>query len=1045
MNEPSEHTDGCADRTKGPSMNEEVNSPAGDGGEDRTAILRAIEHATHLLPSQGPLTVFVHHNTLHAFEELPFDEGVRRGGELYGCEPYLPEPRYWAKLDAGRIRPEDIDVVLSEQLAGAADERPGGLSSRFDIRRARLSLRMEPATSQELRWIEGETEALTRFADDVDPARAREMVARTRRWVGDDAVAASRVSGDAIAECLAGVDSVRRASLTEEEWTELTLRLLLRLAREQAGRFVGTARGGGLETTLRPRDLLCTAGARDPDALVHDVLIPFCAAFLDQGLSSWSMPGRESGFLRSFARIYGRTSFVSPAWLRPLPSRMPPLDGAADAILDSILGSLRALGVPRSSWESFLVQTVLALRGWAGMLWQVESQAEWLPERAPAGALLEFVCIRLVLDRLAAEHVARHDLRSGCSREELVCVVPREEAPPRIENLAFTAFSLAQRLGWSVDRLARRSDEEWDDLFREIEAFGGIDRRQVFHLAFERQYLRAALSAVYARAHTGGRRGPERPSFQIVCCIDEREESFRRAIEEVDTECETLGVAGFFGVAMYYRGATEAHFRPLCPVSVTPEHSIVEEPAYSFLELSRRRRTGQRRFGRLSHGFNVGSRTLWGGLFAGLGGAAAAVPLVGRILFPRSVAILRRVFGRLSNPPRTDLVLEAGVYSEAGVPAPIGYTSEEMAGVVGGTLRAMGLTPAHGFSSVVVVCGHGSASLNNPQEAAHDCGACGGGRGGPNARAFARMANDPKVRAILASQGFAIPEGVRFVGAYHNTCDDSLTWYDLDDLPRPSRPAFEHARAVLERARAKNARERCRRFESAPLTLDEAGALRHVEGRAEDLSQTRPEYGHATNALCLVGRREWSKGLFLDRRAFLTSYDPGQDDPRGTILEGLLRAVVPVCAGINLEYYFSYVDPTGYGCGTKLPHNISCLLGVMDGARSDLRTGLPWQMVEIHEPYRLLFVVETTEEVALRIFRENPPIARLVDGEWVHFAILDPQTRMVRRYRQGGFQVPEDLEEDLPTVPSSLAWYGGKRDHLGFARIEEGGEPWTRS
>ena len=37
----------------------------------------------------------------------------------------------------------------------------------------------------------------------------------------------------------------------------------------------------------------------------------------------------------------------------------------------------------------------------------------------------------------------------------------------------------------------------------------------------------------------------------------------------------------------------------------------------------------------------------------------------------------------------------------------------------------------------------------------------------------------------------------------------------------------------------------------------------------------------------------------------------------------------------------------------------------MDGAASDLRPGLPWQMVEIHEPMRILFVVETTPEVAL--------------------------------------------------------------------------------
>ena len=152
---------------------------------------------------------------------------------------------------------------------------------------------------------------------------------------------------------------------------------------------------------------------------------------------------------------------------------------------------------------------------------------------------------------------------------------------------------------------------------------------------------------------------------------------------------------------------------------------------------------------------------------------------------------------------------------------------------------------------------------------------------------------------------------------------------------------------------------------SAPLTLTPEEARRHVEGRAEDLAQTRPEYGHATNAICIVGRRSRTRGLFLDRRAFLTSYDPTQDDAESTILTGLLRAVFPVCAGINLEYYFSYVDPTGYGCGTKLPHNITSLLGVMDGAASDLRTGLPWQMVEIHEPVRLLFVIETTPEAML--------------------------------------------------------------------------------
>src|SRR4029079_1114800 len=75
-----------------------------ENGEDRLhRIQHAIEHAAHLLPSQGPIKVFIHHNTLHAFEHLPFHEGVKRGGATYGCNPYLPEDRYREKLARGRI------------------------------------------------------------------------------------------------------------------------------------------------------------------------------------------------------------------------------------------------------------------------------------------------------------------------------------------------------------------------------------------------------------------------------------------------------------------------------------------------------------------------------------------------------------------------------------------------------------------------------------------------------------------------------------------------------------------------------------------------------------------------------------------------------------------------------------------------------------------------------------------------------------------------------------------------------------------------------
>jgi hypothetical protein len=289
---------------------------------------------------------------------------------------------------------------------------------------------------------------------------------------------------------------------------------------------------------------------------------------------------------------------------------------------------------------------------------------------------------------------------------------------------------------------------------------------------------------------------------------------------------------------------------------------------------------------------------------------------------------------------------------------------------------------------------------------------------------------------LLDEAGLQIPAGTVFLGVYHNTCDDSVTYYDLEQLPLTHKAAWEETQHAIEQARARNAHERCRRFESAELTMPFEAALRHVEGRAEDLSQVRPECGHATNALCFVGRRQWSRGLFLDRRAFLQSYDPAQDDSQSSILMRILQAVIPVCAGINLEYYFSFVDPTGYGCGSKLPHNVTSLLGVMNGAASDLRPGLPWQMVELHEPVRLLFVIETTPEAMLQIMERNEGIARLCRQQWVQLATLDPTSLEIRVFQNGHFRLHEPESKELPITASSAEWYRGWRENLGFASIK---------
>jgi uncharacterized protein YbcC (UPF0753/DUF2309 family) len=297
------------------------------------------------------------------------------------------------------------------------------------------------------------------------------------------------------------------------------------------------------------------------------------------------------------------------------------------------------------------------------------------------------------------------------------------------------------------------------------------------------------------------------------------------------------------------------------------------------------------------------------------------------------------------------------------------------------------------------------------------------------------MANRPEVRERLLSRGIHIPSDTWFIGGYHDTCSDGVELYDLESLPVTHQADLERIRASLDKARARNAHERARRFESCPVDAQPDAALRHVEERSEHLAEPRPEYGHCTNAVCVVGRRSLTRGLFLDRRAFLVSYDADQD-PGGRSLASLMAAVVPVCAGISLEYYFSFVDNNRYGCGTKLPHNVTGLVGVMDGHASDLRTGLPWQMVEIHEPVRILFVVETTPERLMRVVRENAAFKQLVENRWIRIATIDPASGRVHVWRDAGFEKFDEHVERLPVAFSSAEWYSGKIQHLPMAWIQ---------
>ena len=936
----------------------------GNGHADPVA--RALATASGILPDQGPIGVFVHHNTLHAFQHLPFHEGVCAGAAALGARPYLSLDEFRDAWRTGRISDAALRTEIDIALGSSGHDAVLGSLTRAEL------------------WH-------TLLVADCDTTDAAGLAFTID--LGTAPQAEDRALWQA---CCSRVAAGPRPT-----WPDTRV-------------------------FARHRDVLMALGADDLDVVVNAELIRLGAGYLDQGQARITMPGRDHGFLPAVASLYATAG--GPRLCPGVDADMRDVLARGVDALTIIHDATRALGVEGDDVEPFVLATALALPGWAGMFSRLERHPDEHVCEAPA-TLADFMAVRLLLERRAIERAARtinvpatwHALRSRIPAAperpaildaSLLWWLVRAAELPRVDVVSLTNAALASL---------------WDECLR----CAPLRRRQLFQEAYERTYRATILDAVAARRALPPSLPGGRPRAQFVFCIDEREESLRRAVEEQHPQYVTFGVAGFFGLAMDYRGLYDHEAAAHCPVVVTPAHEVHEHPIYTDRSWHDLRLGLRDRWHGLERHAAAASRTLAGG--AGLSfllGPLSGLKTLAQVLAPRSYSALgHQVLSTVAPRPTTRLstVRDEAASHPAHPDKPVGFSIDEAADRVTTTLRNIGLI--RDFAPIVVVLGHGSTSLNNPHESAHDCGACGGRRGGANARLFADMANRPDVREGVRARGVDIPRDVWFVGALHDTANDAVTYYDVEALPRTHAAHFDEARQVLERGRRENALERSRRFDDAPLDDTPDDALLHVEERSTLLAQPRPEYGHCTNSICIVGRRSITRGLHLDRRAFLVSYD-ATTDPDGSVIERILAAVGPVGAGISLEYYFSSVDNERFGCGTKLPHNVTGLIGVMNGHQSDLRTGLPLQMVEIHEPMRLLLIVEATPDALLRVASRQPEVAELVVGGWVQLVSLDPDTGAMAEFRNGGFVPYVPAPTLLPVVERSPEWHQRSRAHL---------------
>lgn len=568
-------------------------------------------------------------------------------------------------------------------------------------------------------------------------------------------------------------------------------------------------------------------------------------------------------------------------------------------------------------------------------------------------------------------------------------------------ELLFEIDALMYRFGTSWKPLGQMTTLVLDDMFRETQYTELQEVLSVWHDAFEWSYYDTVLRGLTMALESPVLdRGSSPKHFQAVLCIDEREYSFRTYVEQIEPNCETFGAPGFFGVAFYFHPAHAKFYDKLAPASMSPTH-LIREKECNYPHM---------------HGkeimFTKESHTLVRGyILSYLLGFQAFGKLFMNLFFPAMSPAIADSFSHMN--ASADLTILATGEWDNEHDLQIGFTPAEMADRVEGTLRAIGLTTD--FAPLVYIIGHGSSSANNPHHGAHDCGACSGRPGLVNARVFASMANYKSVREILQSRMISIPEDTQFLAGHHDTASDEMRFFDDDLLSKENTKHHQENIRKFEAALDFNAKERSRRFVSINTRAHHKTIRADIKKRAVSYFEPRPELGHGTNAMCVVGRRDLTKRLFLDRRAFLQSYDYAQD-PDGSVLLKVITPLPMVCGGINLEYFFSRMDNSVVGAGTKLPHNVMGLIGVANSSDGDLRLGLPLQMIEVHDPVRLLMVIEHRPKVILATISNNPALYNWFINDWIHLIGVDPEQKTLYRFANGGFTPYFPLAGRVPEV-----------------------------
>lgn len=472
------------------------------------------------------------------------------------------------------------------------------------------------------------------------------------------------------------------------------------------------------------------------------------------------------------------------------------------------------------------------------------------------------------------------------------------------------------------------------------------------------------------------------PKAQIVFCIDVRSEVFRRNLELVESEIETLGFAGFFGFPVKYRPINHQKGKDQCPVLIASGPEVFEttnQPSnLKKVKLSLIRK------GKLNQS--------WQKFRTGSISSFSFVSPLGLFFLPK---LFSDSFGWTS-PTANPKKKEFGEITSGNHNLDVSHIPfEDRLKMAQSTLTSMGLTKQ--FAPLVLITGHGASSVNNPHASGLDCGACGGNSGEINALTAQLILNDEKIREALNYRGITIPNDTLFVACLHDTTTDAISILNEKNIPLSHIEELDAIKALLAIASQLSRESRAPRL-GIKKTLAESQIIK----RAKDWAQVRPEWGLAGCSSFIIAPRYRTSGIDLEGKAFLHSYD-WKTDEDFKVLESIMTAPMVVTSWINLQYYASTVDNERLGSGNKTLHNVTSNLGVIEGANGDLRIGLPYQSIHDgkeyqHLPLRLNVIIDAPKEAIVNIIEKHKNLIELFENKWINLFTTDGNTKVTLQY-----------------------------------------------